>query len=83
MLRLDYPDLDGEGRAKIWESMFDIAGLHLISQGFEQLGKIELNGRQIRNYTRLIRIVYPNRDVTFEQVTRLLKYGSADQVVID
>lgn len=83
MLRLDYPDLDRAGRSQIWKSMFSMAGLTLAKDGFEQLAEVEVNGRQIRNYTRLIRIVHPQGNVTIEQIKQLLRYGSTSDVLVD
>ncbi len=77
MLKLDYPDLDAEARNTIWRTMFQHAGLTLVDDAFDELAAIELNGRQIRNLTRLARITAPERTITANQVRDLLIYGTA------
>jgi SpoVK/Ycf46/Vps4 family AAA+-type ATPase len=75
MLRLDYPDLDAAGRAAVWRTMFDAAGLTLASGTFEELGEPIVNGRQIRNLVRLARILHPGGAVTPAEMLALLEYG--------
>ena len=76
MLRLDYPDLDRPARAAIWRTMLEAAGLTLTEGTVEELAEAELNGRQIRNLTRLARILHPDRRVTLDQMRHVLHYGS-------
>lgn len=77
MLRLDYPDLDQAARAVIWKKMFSAAGLTLVGGSYEELAEQEVNGRQIRNLSRLARILHPEGEVSVEQMRNVLKYGSA------
>ena len=51
------------------------AKLELAEGSFEQLAETQINGRQIRNLSRLARILYPGRRVTLEQMRDVLKYG--------
>ncbi len=76
MLRLEYPELDVLTRAKIWRSMFEIADLKLEGVTFEALGKIDLNGRQIRNLTRLAKIVFPEKTITPNGLREVIRFGS-------
>ena len=76
MLKLEYPDLDMAARQTIWQSMFEAAGLELVDGSIEELAKIEMNGRQIRNLTRLTKILYPEGLVSFAEMTAVLGYGS-------
>jgi hypothetical protein len=77
MLRMDYPDLDQAARAAVWRTMFDAAGLMLIDSTPEELPEAPINGRQIRNLTRLAKILFPAGNVTREQMRTVLRYGSA------
>jgi SpoVK/Ycf46/Vps4 family AAA+-type ATPase len=75
MLRLEYPDLDQAARTVIWRTMLSAAGLRLSAGTIEELAEAPLNGRQIRNLTRLARILYPGGEVTLEQMRGVLRYG--------
>lgn len=75
MLRLQYPDLDQSARAQIWETMFDAAGLQLEQGSFVQLADEEINGRQIRNLTRLAKVLQPEGKISLEQMRGVLEYG--------
>jgi hypothetical protein len=77
MLRLDYPDLDQGARAAVWRTMLDAAGLMLVDSTTEELAEAPVNGRQIRNLTRLAKILFPAGNVTLEQMRTVLRYGSA------
>jgi hypothetical protein len=77
MLKLEYPDLARGARAVIWRTMLRSAGLTLVGGTAEELAEAELNGRQIRNLTRLARIVHPGAEVTLEQMRAVLDYGCA------
>ena len=77
MLRLDYPDLDHAARTVIWQTMLDSAGLTLSDGSVGQLAETVLNGRQIRNLTRLAKILHPERAVTLDQMRNVLRYGCA------
>jgi hypothetical protein len=77
MLRLEYPDLGREARAVIWRTMLRAADLTLLGGTAEELAEAELNGRQIRNLTRLARIIHPEGEVTLEQMREVLGYGCA------
>jgi hypothetical protein len=81
MLRLQYPDLDLSARANIWRTMFEAAGLKLRDGTFEALAEANLNGRQIRNLTRLARILHPTGEVTLVQMRNVLRYGSVQPPV--
>lgn len=77
MLKLEYPDLDQPARAVIWRTMLRAAGLTLTDGTPEELAEAELNGRQIRNLTRLARIVHPGGEVTLDQMRAVLRHGCA------
>ena len=75
MLHLEYPDLDAQTRADVWQSMFAGAGMTLLEGSFEDLANADENGRQSRNLVRLARILYPDRGITARQVRELRRYG--------
>jgi ATPases of the AAA+ class len=77
MLKLDYPHLDQETRIQIWQTMFSMAGLQLESDDFSWLAEIDLNGRQIRNITRLAKILNEDGLVTKSAMQEALRFGYA------
>jgi hypothetical protein len=77
MLRLDYPDLDQAARTVIWTTMLDAAGLKLTDGSVRELAETVLNGRQIRNLTRLAKILHPAGAVNLDQMRNVLRYGCA------
>ena len=77
MLKLEYPDLDLEARQVIWRTMLDMAGLELSEGDLAELARAEINGRQIRNLTRLAKILHPEGRVDLEQMQAVLRYGCA------
>ena len=77
MLKLEYPDLDQAARSIIWDKMFGAAGLSLDEGTLEQLAESDINGRQIRNLSRLARILHPQGAVTLEEMRGVLEYGCA------
>jgi len=77
MLKLAYPDLDQGARTAIWRTMLDAAGLTLLDGPVDKLAEKDINGRQIRNLTRLGKILYPDGQVTLDQMRKVLSYGTA------
>jgi hypothetical protein len=75
MLTLHYPDLDRAARSAVWRAMLGAAGLTLTAGTAEDLAEAAVNGRQIRNLTRLARILYPAGQVTLEQMRAVLRHG--------
>jgi hypothetical protein len=57
--------------------MLEAAGLELTEGSVEQLAQTNVNGRQIRNLTRLAKILHPGDRVTVEQMRAVLHYGCA------
>lgn len=77
MLKLEYPDLDQAARTVVWTTMLQSAGMTLTQGRVGDLADAALNGRQIRNLTRLAKILYPGGMVTLEQMRGVLRYGCA------
>jgi hypothetical protein len=57
--------------------MLESAGLTLTEGTVAELAESAFNGRQIRNLTRLAKILYPSGLVTLEQMRGVLRYGCA------
>jgi hypothetical protein len=79
MLTLEYPDLDQATRAAIWRTMLCSAGMTLTAGTVEELAEAPVNGRQIRNLTRLAKILYPAGHVTLEQMRAIFRYAGATE----
>ena len=77
MLKLQYPDLDHAARTVVWGTMLEAAGLELVEGTLAELAEADINGRQIRNLTRLAKILHPEGRVTLEQMRAVLRYGCA------
>jgi hypothetical protein len=77
MIKLHYPDLDQAARAVIWRTMLEAAGLTLTDGTFEELAEEAINGRQIRNLTRLARILHPEGQVSLAQMREVVRHGCA------
>jgi hypothetical protein len=75
MLRLQYPHLDAVTRARIWESMFGVAKLRLEGLTYARLGTLDINGRQIRNLTRLAKILHPEGLLSVNAMQEVLRFG--------
>jgi hypothetical protein len=76
MLKLAYPELDQPARAVIWRTMFEAAALELTNGAFDALAAAKVNGRQIRNLTRLAKILYPEGRLRLEEMQKVLALGS-------
>jgi hypothetical protein len=76
MLKLAYPDLDTSARAVIWRAMFEAAGLELADETFDALAASKVNGRQIRNLTRLAKILHPVGCIRLDEMRKVLALGS-------
>ena len=76
MLKLVYPELDQAARMVIWRTMFEAAGLELTDAAFEDLAAAKVNGRQIRNLTRLTKILHPEGRIRIEDMQKVLTLGS-------
>ena len=57
--------------------MFDAAELKLTEGEFTQLADKPINGRQIRNLTRLAKVLHPDGAISLTQMEDVLTYGSA------
>lgn len=76
-VRVDYPDLDRMARLAVWRVMLQHARLTVtgdVNGDLNGVPDLELNGRQIRNMTRLLKVLY-GTNVTVEQVERTCAFA--------
>lgn len=82
-LYLDYPELTTEIREKIWSSMLEASGIEVADKtvrdnnkdiSLKELAAEKLNGRQIRNQIRLIKLMYPNTTVFYKDIKDSLEF---------
>ena len=68
-IRINYPLLTEESRQEIWRNLLQAAQIRIVDDDpeapldrpfVERLATVELNGRQIRNLVRLIRVLHGN-----------------------
>jgi broad-specificity NMP kinase len=59
-LRIDYPDFNETTREKVWKEKLNRVSINL-TDGFNEISKLNLNGREIRNTVRLAKIILPSR----------------------
>jgi hypothetical protein len=57
-LMISYHDLDTDRRKMIWEALFKRWNLHVDNHITNQLSKEQLNGREIRNYMKIVIAVH-------------------------
>lgn len=74
-LRLDYPNLTKESRGRIWSNMLQSAGLTLGGGDLVEITDYKLNGRQIRNVTRLLKATAKGSYITVSDVKKYVKYS--------
>jgi len=73
-LKLDYPQLDADRRRKVWARMLKAAELGC--DDLDGVPDIEVNGRQIRNLTRLLKVLYESEGkVTAEQIKDVTQFA--------
>lgn len=66
-LYLNYPDLTPEVRSQIWKSMLESAEITVTEEPgntWDDIAAVPLNGRQIRNQVRLIKLMHPTNATT-------------------
>ena len=77
-LYLNYPELSAETRRKIWTSMLESAGLNVIEDNvtWSDVSDRPLNGRQIRNQVRLLKLMYPDNNIKTSDVLASLEFAA-------
>lgn len=77
-LYLDYPDLTTETRHKIWVNMLKSANVNVMVDPDIWLQIVEhpLNGRQIRNQVRLLKLMYPDGNFSAQDILDSLAFAA-------
>lgn len=74
-LTLKYPPLEEGKRRKVWTQLCNAAGIHFSDAVLTELMREELNGRNIRNAVRVLRMLHPDvKDLSLEQAKEALEY---------
>jgi len=73
-LKLEYPELDPESRLRIWESMLSAAKIRVTQGSLRSVAEEKINGRQIRNQARLLKLIHPKGEVTEKDIQDALKF---------
>lgn len=75
-LYLNYPDLSPQTRKTIWQNMLEAASLKVTEDHvtWNDIAEVKLNGRQIRNQVRLLKLMYPEGNVTSSEVSESLDF---------
>jgi hypothetical protein len=76
-LYLDYPDLTPETRLSIWKNMLAAAGLDVCESPeytWEDLANTKINGRQIRNQVRLLKLMHRTGTISTHDIMNAMKF---------
>lgn len=76
-ISLHYPDLSQEVRHKIWSIMLNRAGVHYTGD-LKVVAEREMNGRQIRNMVRLLKVMHPEGEVTTENILSVCEFSTTN-----
>lgn len=74
-----YPDLDVTSRKQIWTQFMGDSNLRKVSDDeLEELAKLELNGRQIKNILRTAHLLAQEQDtgISYEDIKAVLDLRS-------
>lgn len=83
MLRLNYPDLTNQARAEIWSNMAEAAGVEFNVDIIPAMAAWRINGRQIRNLTRLAKMLFPGQRLTAENMDEVRRFGLGSMTASD
>lgn len=76
-LYLNYPELSNETREIIWKSMLKAAGLVVsIDAPWDEVAKMPLNGRQIRNQVRLLKLMFSDGNVKTSDLISSMEFAA-------
>lgn len=77
-LYLNYPDLTPDTRHTIWKNMLKSADLKalVVPETWIDIIKAPLNGRQIRNQVRLLKLMYPGGEITSQNILDSLEFAA-------
>ena len=76
-LYLDYPELSPSVRQAIWTNMIAASGLKVTEDTpWVRIAEEKLNGRQIRNQVRLLKLMYPEGNVKTSDIMQSLEFAA-------
>lgn len=78
-LYLNYPELSNETRRKVWDNMLTAAHIEVSEDhtSWDQISSFKLNGRQIRNQVRLVKLMYPGvTKLSTSQLKKTLEFAA-------
>lgn len=77
-LYLNYPELDSVTRHTIWKNMLSSANLNVVADmdTWDKIVSHKLNGRQIRNQVRLLRLMHPGGNITGEDILASFEFAA-------
>jgi SpoVK/Ycf46/Vps4 family AAA+-type ATPase len=75
-LYLNYPELSPQTRKTIWQSMIAAAGLNVTEDNvsWDDISEEGLNGRQVRNQVRLLKLMYPDNQLKTSDIISSLEF---------
>lgn len=65
-LIIAYNNLNKEKRCKIWENILDFWSIQLSKRDVDKLSNFELNGREIRNYLKIVICIIKDKDIPID-----------------
>ncbi len=76
-LYLNYPELSVETRRTIWQNMLKASGANVSEDtSWNEVASKPLNGRQIRNQVRLLKLMYPNNNIKTSDIIDSLEFAA-------
>lgn len=77
-LYLNYPELSPETRKVIWQGMLSGAGIEVTENNvsWDSVSEAVLNGRQIRNQVRLLKLMYPDNRLQTSDILASLDFAA-------
>lgn len=76
-LYLNYPELSNETRMTIWQHMLKAAGVDMqVTVPWTVVASQPLNGRQIRNQVRLLKLMHPDGVITTQNIIDSLDFAA-------
>lgn len=76
-LYLNYPELSPETRKIIWDNMLKSASLEVTEDSsWKDIAEASLNGRQIRNQVRLLKLMYPDNKLKTSEIMASLDFAA-------
>ena len=76
-LYLNYPELTNQTRRTIWQNMLTAANVNVeADKSWDEVSSRPLNGRQIRNQVRLLKLMYPGNTISTSNILDSLEFAA-------